>query len=292
MTFGIRICAILVALALSRAGMAQKAPEIPNQPNLAFAAFKNRAWSLKEGRIQVVSDIQPENASRTCLRIQSLIRTIDLVFEGMKPRRDTEDLVIWIINGRNDYLSALKVVTGADGSHSSGMATYRGTETNVFVHGLKWNTIQHECWHAANSIFVPDLPSWMDEGIAEVIERGTFVDDTFMVGGMSSNQLGKAKANLSKWWVSLPIFLQRGDQWHQQLKTGSDAGRQQYVQAWSIMQFLLFGDEGAHRHRVNAYMAGMNKGQSERSALHYAIGSDAKSIGNLERSIVRYVQTA
>lgn len=292
-TFIPRCPAILALVIAPIAAQAQNNIEVPFQPNQALAAFKERAWSLKEGRIQVISDIPFSQASATCLRIQAVIRNMDQVFDGMRARRKADDLAIWIILDRNEYLSAAHLVGGRSASNTSGLATYDDEDTNVFVNGLKWTTIQHECWHAANSIFLQEMPSWMDEGLAEVFEDGVFFGDQFAIGELPPRKLGRALSVLqSGGFVPLSTFLQQGDQWGHQLRRGVAAGKNQYLEAWSIMYFLLFGDNGAHRHKVNTMMRMINQGQSWRSALHQAIGSDSQTLKAFEETIVRFLRQA
>jgi hypothetical protein len=133
----------------------------------------------------------------------------------------------------------------------------------------------------------------MDEGIAEIFEDGTFIGEQFAIGDLPRSTLSQTRSLLaSDGFVPLSMFFQQGEQWSHQLRHGTEQGRIQYVQAWAIMHFLLFGEEGAHRQRVNGMLRRMNRGQSWHSALHDEVGSGERDLAALERAIVRYFRDA
>lgn len=289
-----RIAALLVFV-LSSSAFAQRGTEVAVEPGKAFVAFQHRAWERAEGRIRVFSDTNPDEADATFERIQSIVVAIDNdVFDGMQPRRQASELQVWLLQDRNDYLSTLRMIAGANGANTGGMAVARGAETHVFVYGLNWSTIQHELWHAANSLFVPNIPTWLDEGIATVFEKGTFIGSQFVLGNAPTSWLTHARILKEKeeGWVPLAEFVQSDEDWNQRVADGLDEGRDQYVQAWAIAHFFLFADEGEHRHRVNTMLKRLHQGQDEAAALRAGLGRNLKAVEALERTIHEFIESA
>ena len=257
------------------------------------SAFRQRAWTIQEGKIRIVSDIDPDTRGETFAKTRWLFSTIELVFDGMRTRRPSDGVEVFYAGDRNDYLSLIAVEAKADGSNTAGMAAYGGRRTMLFVKGLAWRTIQHEAWHASRSVFIPDMPTWLDEGVAEVFEHGTFLEDQFVIGGVGADDLARVRALFeTDTWVPLGRFIRTDDGWNRRVREGSVQGIAQYVQAWAICHFLLFADDGEHRARLNTFLRAMNAGRDEWQAFDAAIGANDQSVAALDREVRKFFETA
>lgn len=288
-----RLAAVLIASMLASPAFAQRGGEVVRNPRQSAAAFQQRAWRLQEGKLRVISDIDPENARATFDKTRWLLSTIEVVFAGMATRRPSDGLEVFYAADRNDYLSLIATEVNGDGSNTAGMAAYGGRRTMLFVKGLAWGTIQHEAWHASRSVFIPNMPTWLDEGIAEVFEKGAFLDDQFTIGGIGEDDLRRVKAILETGnWVPLGEFVRDDDAWNLRLRNGDVSGFAQYVQAWAICHFLLFADDGEHRSRLNTFLRGMNRGMNEWQAFDAAIGANDRVVAALDAEVRKYFETA
>jgi hypothetical protein len=271
---------------------AQRGGEAVQDPVGSSQAFHQRAWRIQEGKLRIVSDIEPERSRETFDKTRWLLSTIELVFDGMATRRPSDGLEVFYAGDRNDYLSILRTEANADGSNTAGMAAYGGRRTMLFVRGLEWRTIQHEAWHASRSVFIPNMPTWLDEGLAEVFEHGVFLDDQFTIGGVGHDDLRRVKALLETGnWVALGDFVRDDDAWNLRVRNGDVSGIAQYVQAWAICHFLLFADDGEHRGRLNTFMRGLNRGMNEWQAFDAAIGANDRSVAALDAEVRKYFET-
>ena len=257
------------------------------------AEFEQRAWRIQEGKLRIVCDIDPEQGRTTFDRTRWLLNTIEQVFSGMTIRRPSDGLEVWYVKDRPAYLGLLDARAGVDGTNTAGMAVYGGRRTMLFVRGLKWPTIQHEAWHASSSVFIPNMPKWLNEGVAEVFEHGAFLEEQFVIGGIGDDDITRVKALYETGnWVPLARFIQEGDDWNTLVREGSVRGRAQYVQAWAICHFLLFADDGRHRRRLNTFLRGLNRGMDEWKAFDAAIGANEKSVAALDSEIRGFFEKA
>lgn len=287
-----RVMSLAILFCASPA-FAQRGGEVARNPRQSAAAFQQRAWRLQEGKLRVISDIEPENARATFDKTRWLLSTIEVVFAGMATRRPSDGLEVFYAADRNDYLSLIATEVNGDGSNTAGMAAYGGRRTMLFVKGLAWGTIQHEAWHASRSVFIPNMPTWLDEGIAEVFEKGAFLDDQFTIGGIGADDLRRVKALLeTDNWVPLGEFVRDDGAWNLRLRNGDVSGFAQYVQAWAICHFLLFADDGEHRGRLNTFMRGLNRGMNEWQAFDAAIGANDRAVAALDAEVRKYFETA
>ena len=220
------------------------------------SAFRQRAWTIQEGKIRIVSDIDPDTRVETFAKTRWLFSTIELVFDGMRTRRPSDGVEVFYAGDRNDYLSLIAVEAKADGSNTAGMAAYGGRRTMLFVKGLAWRTIQHEAWHASRSVFIPDMPTWLDEGVAEVFEHGTFLEDQFVIGGVGvpEQDLLRRRARICEMMpvartLQEPVELQRGVLLALLVKDNADDGRRALRCHWLER---LYGFARCRRHTTAA----------------------------------------
>ena len=266
--------------------------EIHRGAQQAFAAFRSSATTISRGLITLQTPEPNAQAWQSLERIERVVETIRGVFGGMKPREKFDRLTVWRIPDRAAYIGGLRVITGVDGSNSGGMFVVRGDDIHVFVHGESWPILLHELWHAVAAVYLGDTAPWIDEGLAEIFERGLFVEGSFVIGAVSGTDVGSIQSALASNMLRPSIeFTTLSDSvWGSRLRHGMDSGSAQYTQAWITLHFLLFADEGAHRRRVNTLLSEINRGRSAQSALHSAIGADAASLGALDAGIARFVR--
>lgn len=289
----IAVAAALGALLVAGEAAAQRAREQGRASSVQARKFAKAATRVRQGSVELISS-QPIPQSRESLdRIVALCRTIDGIFAGMRPDHDAELLEVWVVDDRDTYLGVLSSVGGTDGGNSGGMFVYDGDSTRVFSHGWRWETIQHEVWHACCHIWVSNTPVWLDEGLAEVFGRGSPIGGTFAIGAISGSDIARVNSAIrSGSFEPLFAFMQRGASWDDRLKNGDASGRTQYLQAWAIAHFLLFGDDGRHRPKLNAMLRELDRGRSPQSAFSSAIAPDRATVAALERAIADHFASA
>lgn len=122
----------------------------------------------------------------------------------------------------------------------------------------------HEVWHLYLLYHVPNPPIWLNEGVAEVMEGSEFRGETLRIGAQAVHA-----ENLQV----LRHFLKRKEA--HPLKAFVRMDKQEfdktpeisYTQAWGWMHYLLYADNGAHRHRYATILRLLRTGQSEADAV-------------------------
>lgn len=107
-----------------------------------------------------------------------------------------------------------------------------------------WHVIQHEGFHQFASWRISrQLPTWINEGLAEYFGFGVWTGDGFVTGVVSARQLKRLQALLrggSLLGFEQMISMSR-QQWNQQIRG------ENYVQAWAMVHFLVHADGGKYR---------------------------------------------
>jgi hypothetical protein len=106
--------------------------------------------------------------------------------------------------------------------------------------GLR-RTLQHEAFHQfAFTAISPNLPVWLNEGLAQFFEEGIVIDNIVTVGQVPPRRIRQLQADMkAKRLVPFDKFLALSDaQWEQALADKTRASSQ-YNQSWAMVHFLI-----------------------------------------------------
>lgn len=122
----------------------------------------------------------------------------------------------------------------------------------------------HEVWHLYLLYHVPNPPIWLNEGVAEVMEGSKFRGESLGIGAQAVHA-----ENLQV----LRHFLRRNEV--HPLKTFvrmtarefRETPEVSYTQGWGWMHYILYADNGAHRHRYYTILRLLRLGYAEEDAV-------------------------
>lgn len=153
-----------------------------------------------------------------------------------------------------------------------GLATFvqgRGVHATFAV-------LQHEGFHQfAFHHIGPDLPNWVNEGIAQYFEDAVLVGDQMYQGLANARRVAAVKASLAARKI-IPfdkLLPMSQDQWHKAVTAGSEEAAQLYDQSWSMVYFLIHGEEGRYRAAFERYLFLVSKGKDGGTAFREAFGA-------------------
>lgn len=200
---------------------------------------------------------------------------------GALPQKTAEVNDVFIFASQEDYLQTLRDRFGINGMGSGGMffTSPRGAGLAFFVEGLPqsriFHVIQHEGFHQfAYSRFGHDLPQWLNEGLAEFFGESVIVDGTVVIGQTSERTLRTLQAaiNAGKTIPFRDIITMTNDRWNANVRGGNAA--LQYMQAWSMVHFLVYGDGGRYQGSFERYLALLNRDVNPVDAFTQAFGTN------------------
>jgi hypothetical protein len=108
--------------------------------------------------------------------------------------------------------------------------------------GLR-RTLQHEAFHQfAHAAISPDLPVWLNEGLAQLFEEGLFTEQGFSLGQVPPHRLRQLEADLNARRVMdfKSLMALTPKQWQARM-VDPLRGAAQYNQAWAMVHFLVTG---------------------------------------------------
>ncbi|MGB7156909.1 MAG: DUF1570 domain-containing protein [Tepidisphaeraceae bacterium] len=117
--------------------------------------------------------------------------------------------------------------------------------------GLR-RTLQHEAFHQfVFTAISPDMPIWLNEGMAQYFEEGVWTGNSFMIGQVSPRRVRQLQHDMTnKQIVPFRTMLTMTDeQWATNLTGSAERGATQYNQVWAMVHFLVHGANGSDKYR-------------------------------------------
>ena len=216
-------------------------------------------------------------------------RHMDLLFTQYEKRfaqfgDDTpSQLPVYLLSTEERYLSFMKHV-GIAARNSGGMffVTRDNEGVATWADGRSPSqtrrTLQHEGFHQfAHDHFGRNLPAWLNEGLAQYFEDAILLDRGFALGLADPDRIQRVRQALDA-GDALPLAsLLRlgGTDWHSTLTTDATRAGLLYAQSWSLVYFLIHGDQGAHQPAFEHYLQLLSEDASPDRALKQAFGDNA-----------------
>jgi hypothetical protein len=142
-------------------------------------------------------------------------------------------------------------------------------------------TLQHEAFHQfAFTAIGPDLPIWLNEGLAQLFEEGIWTGREFRIGQVPPRRVRQLQADVqNKRLVDFDVLLrQTPREWSRTLSRDADQGGTQYNQAWAMVHFLVFAGDSrgqpAYRQRLTEMLRLIHQGRGGEEAFKEAFGGN------------------
>jgi len=213
------------------------------------------------------TDLQGDDMREAQVRMTRMFETYRTRTQGFGGQIDKR-FEFYLYKNKDDYLRA-GGPPGSAGVFSGSvlMATAGGDLEKA------WPVIQHEGFHQfAKAVIRGELPMWLNEGIAVYFQDSLFTGDTYYTGLISPSRLARLqsgmKANRLKSFKDLTAMGR--DQWNRKLVA------ENYDQAWSIVHYLVHGEDNKYQKAFSDYIDALGKGQPSAKAWQQARLPDLK----------------
>ncbi|MEM1444518.1 MAG: DUF1570 domain-containing protein [Planctomycetota bacterium] len=215
-------------------------------------------------------------------------------FAAFTPKRP-EPMPLYLFRTEAEYHGFL-LDMGIEARHSGGMffVNHRRRGLATFIEGQSlsevYAVLQHEGFHQfAWKYLGADLPTWVNEGLAQYFEDAPLVNGRLVVGNTDRARLARVRAALRS-GETLPLgtlFALSEEAWADAVHHDESHSGLLYAQSWSAVYFLIHGEDGRYRSAFQQFLHRVNEGVPGDRAFADAFGRNPQS---LQRRWASYVE--
>lgn len=247
------------------------------------AAADLRTLDTRHYRIR--TDLDAELAADLSARMDAMYEEYARRLAAFMPadRAAVPRLDVLLFRHQADYLKA----TGERLQNTGGVYIPRRNLLAAFLEGQGRDgvrrTLQHEAFHQfAYTTIGPNLPVWLNEGMAQLFEEAVWDGAGFWLGNVPPRRVRQLKSDLAKrnliGFDKLLSMTQ--EQWAGNLGADGDLGATQYNQCWAMVHFLTFApDERGdplHRKRLIHMLRLLHDGRDGGDAFRSAFSPNVR----------------
>jgi hypothetical protein len=214
---------------------------------LACSSFASASvpQKIETRHYRIWTDVDHALAVDLAQRMDAMYDEYARRFAGFESRQQPEKLNVHIFSRRDDYARHTSVRL----SNTGGIFIPSRNLLAAFLEGQGRDglrrTLQHEAFHQfAHSRIAPDMPVWLNEGIAQVFEESIWTGERFIIGQVPPRRVRQLQQDLrDRRLFDFKTFLAMDDkQWNDGLADRATASVQ-YNQAWAMVHFLIFASD-------------------------------------------------
>lgn len=269
---------------------------LPLTSVLSAQQWWERAEEFQSKYYNIKMDLPKEEADDVAQHMDRTFESYANLFAGLNLRRSARR-DIYIFSTKEDYLRVLKERFNNDGTGSGGKCITRGKVISLVawkgpgknaLYRLK-RTMQHEGFHQFASNLFPKLPTWANEGLAEVFERGVLVDGKIVLGEVSASDVKSLRTAKEKGRFRTidDILSVKQSEWNQQLVSGNAGAN--YLQAWNLCHCFLFAEDSKYQKQFMNFLKGINAGTEWQASFVQAFG--VPDFGSMNDVWLRYIES-
>lgn len=254
--------------------LALHAAPAPQAHAAELATLSSRFYTIR-------TDLQTKEVRHYAEHMDAVFEEYTRRFASFKAR-DRRPMPLYLFRTRERYLAHLAQY-GINGAASGGMFFVQPQAQGLatFIEDLPrsaaFQTLQHEGFHQFAYAYIgPDLPLWVNEGLAVYFESGVLIRGQLRLGLADPARVESVKRAIRlKQAFGLDELLNiTPTQWHQNMIDSDERGELQYNQCWSIVSFLVDADRGKYRPAFEKYLTLVSSGRPSDRAFRQAFGTE------------------
>ena len=240
--------------------------------------------NLESRHYRIRTDLDADLARALARRMDAMYDEYARRLAAFQPAAaDLPRLDVYLFRTQKDYLA----FTGERLQNTGGVYIPRKNLLAAFLEGQGREglrrTLQHEAFHQfAFTVISPNLPVWLNEGMAQLFEEAIWTGDGFWLGHVAPRRVRQLRSDSAKNRL-IPfdqMLSMTQEQWAANLGADGDLGATQYNQAWAMVHYLTFvtdeKDKPLHRGRLIAMLRLLHDGRDGRSAFAEAFSPNVR----------------
>lgn len=229
------------------------------------------------------TDLQDDLAQDLATRMESMYDEYSRRLADFKNEREIPRLQVYLFAKQDDYLK----FTGDRLKNTGGVYIPRRNLLAAFLEGQGRDglrrTLQHEAFHQFAFNFIsPNLPVWLNEGLAQLFEEGIWTGDSFWLGQAPPRRIRQLRADQKNGKIIdfEQVLRMTPEQWAANLTGDEGMGAVEYNQSWAMVYFLAHARDKEGKDKYRARLINMLKlihdGQDGDTAFRQAFSDNIK----------------
>jgi hypothetical protein len=243
---------------------------------------------------RIHTDINRELALDLGERMDAMFGEYQRRLANFRTEKAAPAMEVYLFQRQKDYLR----FTGERWRNSGGVFMSGRNLLAAFLEGQGRDalrrTLQHEAFHQfAHQAISPNMPVWLNEGMAQLFEEGIWTGDGFLLGQVPPRRIRQLKEDLKGRVVPFDEMLaMTPDKWAEALAGDHGKGATQYNQSWAMVHFLVQARDVNGREKFRGRLVQMltllHAGMSGKEAFERAFSSNVKGF---QDRFVEYAST-
>jgi tetratricopeptide (TPR) repeat protein len=253
----------------------------------SFAPAAASPWvEVRSPHFVVVSNAGDKEARRTAIQFEQIR---EVFREALPNAPDHAGPAITILAAKDEAtLSQLLPEMWTKGhAHPAGLFENGMSQSYIAIEldakgPNPYATIYHEYYHSLTTPYLPDLPTWLSEGMADFFGHSE-VDGRIATVGESAPELLYQLHGATLIPLETLFRVDRSSPYYNE----QDKVTMFYAESWALVHYLMIGDNQAHKPMMAAYLAALDAGETEDDAAVKAFGSLKKLQNQLQDYVDR-----
>lgn len=233
---------------------------------------------------RIHTDLDRDLISDLSQRMDAMYEEYQRRLSGFSAAKFAPAMEVYLFERQEDYLR----FTGERWRNSGGVYMAGRNLLAAFLEGQGRDalrrTLQHEAFHEfARQSISPNMPIWLNEGMAQVFEEGIWTGERFLIGQVPPRRLRQLQDDIeNKRLIAFEEMLaMTPEKWSVALGAEDRAGgATQYNQSWAMVHFLVQAKDAAGRDKYRARLIRMlellHDGKSDQVAFEKAFSGNMK----------------
>jgi hypothetical protein len=260
----------------------------------AWGAAAGPLREIKTRHYRIHTDLDRALADDLARRMDGMYDEYSRRLSTFTTGREIPALEVYLFRRQEDYLK----FTGEKMRNTGGVFMSGRNLLAAFLEGQGRDalrrTLQHEAFHQfAHTVISPELPVWLNEGMAQVFEEGIWTGSDFWPEQAPPRRIRQLQDDMKhRRLIDFRVLTSMtNEQWSENLHKDHGTGATQYNQSWAMVYFLINArDEDGrekYRGRLLQMLQLIHGGRDPQEAFNVAF---AGNLAGFQKRFVEYAR--
>jgi len=246
-------------------------------------------WELRTRHYHVRSDVSPAFTETLAQHMEAIFKEYRKRLRGFGGSIK-ERFEVMVTSSEERYLSETGIrVRGSKGIFSASrrlLAAWVGDTP----HDRVFRVLYHEGFHQFVHHCIGKCPIWLNEGMAEFFSEATWNGKRFDVGEVPPHRLAILRRAIEEDRTIRmgELVTMSHEAWLRNLEEDAERTTIQYNQAWGLVHFLVYADDGKYRNAFVRYVRLVDRDPDSERAFEHCFG---RNFDAMKKAWVEYIRS-